>query len=1143
MAYVVPIHGASSIRHAIKARFIKLDEDCLIVAKANRLELYTQSADGLVLQHSSTVYGRITALQKLPRPDPALTDVLFVGTDQYAYFSLTWDAVHNQLRTERKYIDLADGSLREAHSDDRCLLDPSGSFLTLEVYEGVVSVVPLVSADTHNKRSRSAAAHVTPSATLEQLGEPLQVRIEELMVRSSAFLDQEASHAPRLALLYEDSQGKARLKLRDLKYTHAAVSGDGGSAAELKDVTTLSGELDLGASLLIPVPRPLGGLLILGESTIKYVDVSQNEIISRPLAESTVFVAWVQVDGQRWLLADDYGRLFFLMLVLDPDNAVEAWKVDLLGQTSRASVLVYLDGGLVFVGSHQGDSQVIQIREGGFDLVQTIANIAPILDFTVMDLGDRSGEAREFSSGQTRIVTGSGAFGDGSLRSVRSGVGIEDLGVLASMEHITDLWGLRAACPEPFSDTLLVSFVNESRVFHFSPEGDVEEKEEGFLGLVFSQSTLLAANLPGNRIIQVTENMAKIIDLDSSMTTWQSSHEDSAITSASANDDYLVLVFGGIRLICVSLSSYEEVGSKDFEADNQVSGMTIPASPAQACIVCLPQSAEIVILDLPDLKVQNKQTLGEPGEAIPRSVIVAEILYDQSPTLFVSMADGTVFSFSFSLEAFTISNSSKITLGSEQPLFKKLPRGNGQYNVFATCDHPSLIYASEGRIVYSAVDSDSASRICNLNTQAYPGSIALSNQRELKIAIVDEERTTQIHTLPMHASVRRLAYSPVEKAFGLGTVTRTISNGVEKVSSSFVLADEILFRPLSTHELRSDELVESVIRSQIPDGEDEVGNTVFRDLFFVGTAFLDDVGDDNVRGRILAFEVNRSRELALLVDKPVLGACRTLAVMDNDKLVAGLVKSVSIFRIVRDSFGNIELLKQTAYRTSTAPIDVSVTENTIAVADVMKSVSLVQYTPAEEGALEPKFEEVARHYQTLWSTAVGHIEENVYLLAEAEGNLVVLQRNTTGVTESDRKRLQPTSEMRLGEMVNRIHPITVQAPAKAAVSARALLATVDGSIYLFGLINPTYIDLLLRLQAIMASVTVSPGEIPFTKYRAFRTTVRQSDEPFRFVDGELIERFLGCAPSTQEEIASRLDDQNITVASLKEMIDELRRMH
>lgn len=643
-----------------------------------------------------------------------------------------------------------------------------------------------------------------------------------------------------------------------------------------------------------------GGLLILGESTIKYVDDSRNETISRPLEQSTVFVAWEQVDGQRWLLADDYGRLFFLMLMLDADNAVETWKVDLLGATSRASVLVYLGAGIVFVGSHQGDSQVIKIVEGSFEVIQTISNIAPILDFTIMDLGTRSSDSQthEFSSGQARIVTGSGAFNDGSLRSVRSGVGMEDLGVLAQMQHIIDLWSLRVSCSEQFSDTLLVSFVNETRVFGFSPDGEVEEKDE-FFGFHLSESTLLASNLPNNRVVQVTESWAKVADLDGGMVVWEwAPTNEVAITAAALNDDHLVLVLGGQDVVSFGLANEISLsGTKHFDADNQISGVTITSSPTQACILCLPQSGEVVVADLPSLNIRQTENLGTAGDAIPRSAIVAELADNMPPALFVSMADGSVFSFSFNTADFSLSNSNILILGSEQPSFKKLPRGDGKFNVFATCDHPSLIYASEDRIVYSAVNSDQATRVCNLNTEAFPGSIAVATPDELKIALVDRERTTQIQTLSMHSTVRRVAYSPSEKAFGIGTIKRTIDNGVESVNSQFVLADEILFRRLSAFDLDPDELVESVIRGGFDDGQDELGNTRRKDLFFVGTAFLDDAGQDNVRGRILVFEVSESRTLNKLAELTVRGACRALAML-SDKLVAALVKTVRIFNIV-----------------------------------------------------------------------------------------------------------------------------------------------------------------------------------------------------------------------------------------------------
>ncbi|KAK2776721.1 hypothetical protein FQN52_003288 [Onygenales sp. PD_12] len=1168
MAYVVPIHNASSVRHALKLQFLRPEEDCLVVAKSNRLEFYTQTPDGLSLQHSKAIYGKVTLLSKLSRPplsppdQPHIltpqTDILFVGTDRFTYFTLSWDATNNQLHTERTYVDLADPSSRELQFSQRCLIDPSGKYMTLELYEGIVTVIPIGQPEKQQReKGRGKRPNQVVPQKVGELGEPCQARIEELAVRSSAFLHTEADQKPRLALLYEDTQGKVRLKVRELLFSMGGAGvggGAGGGAvgneADLKGLTVLTEELDLGASFLIPVPAPLGGLLVLGETSIKYLDDTQNETISQPLDEATIFVAWEQVDGQRWLLADDYGRLFFLMLVLDPSNVVESWELHSLGETSRASVMVYLGGGVTFIGSHQGDSQLIRIVERSFEVLQTFSNIAPILDFTIMDLGGRSGEnqTHEFSSGQARIVTGSGAFNDGSLRSVRSGVGMEELGVLGAMEHITDLWALRVSCPEGFSDTLIVSFVDETRIFIFSPDGEVEEKDE-FLGLGLTESTLLAANLPNDRILQVTENTVRVAEIESGMVMWEwSPASQKAITAASTNDEHLVLMVGGQVLMMFDIrGEIKHAGQKDFGEDTQVSGVTVTSSPVQACIVCLPHTAEVAVMSLEDLAIRHRTSLGEREEAFPRSVLVAEVLPESPATLFVSMADGSVFSFSFNASDYSLAGMSKLVLGSEQPSFKKVPRGDGLYNVFATCEQPSLIYAAEGRIVYSAVNSDQATRICHFNSEAYPGSIALATPAELKIAVVDAERTTQIQTLPIGETVRRVAYSASEKAFGIGTIKRTLADGAEQVASRFMLADEIMFRELDAFSLNADELVESVIRAKFPDGKDGEGNVLYKDLFIVGTAYLDDVGEGSVRGRILAFEVTGSRQLAMVCELPVKGACRALAIV-QDRIVAALVKTVVVYTVSRGQFNDYTLTKTATYRTSTAPIDIAVTGNLIVVADLMKSISIVEYTPGDKG-LPDSLTEVARHFQTLWSTAVAPIAENTFLESDAEGNLIVLNRNVNGVTEDDKRRLQVTGEMLLGEMVNRIRPVGVQMSAAgeaAVVTPRAFLGTVEGSIYLFALINPSYTDLLMRLQSAMASLVTTPGHMPWSRFRAFKSTVRRAEEPFRFVDGELIERFLGCAGEVQEEIVRGVvaeGGEEVSVEKVRVVVEGLRRMH
>lgn len=237
------------------------------------------------------------------------------------------------------------------------------------------------------------------------------------------------------------------------------------------------------------------------------------------------------------------------------------------------------------------------------------------------------------------------------------------------------------------------------------------------------------------------------------------------------------------------------------------------------------------------------------------------------------------------------------------------------------------------------------------------------------------------------------------------------------------------------------------------------------------------------------------------------------------------------------------LVKKAAYRTATAPIDVTVTGNTIAVTDLMKSVSLVEYRKGAAGTPD-SLSEVARHFETLWGTAIANVADNTYLESDAEGNLVVLQHDINGFSAEDKRRLRVTSEMLLGEMVNRIRRIDVTPTPGAIVIPRAFLATVEGSIYLFALIAPGKQDLLIRMQGKMADMVKSPGDVPFAKYRGFRSQVRDMGEegPSRFVDGELIERFLDCDEAVQKEVIKDLPG-GLELEEMRGMVEALRRIH
>ena len=631
------------------------------------------------------------------------------------------------------------------------------------------------------------------------------------------------------------------------------------------------------------------GLLILAETSITYLDDVNGAILSEPLEEATQFVAWAQVDNQRWAIADDSGKLYLLMLLLDDRNDFDGWRLDAIGHASRASVLVYLDEGYLFVGSHLGDSQVVKIQKQGIEVVQTISNIAPVLDFTIMDMGNRSGEGQtnEYSSGQARIVTGSGAFQDGSLRSVRSGVGLEEQGLLGEMDHATDLFSLRTNEASANVDLLVVSFIGETRLFQFQPDGEVEEKAE-YKNLVLSEGTLLAANLSNGLLLQVTASSARLTESEKGMllSEWSSPH-GYPITAASANDQNLMLSVKGLEVLILDLKMDLNVRARKlFTEEDQIACIHVSHILSDICILGFWQSASIAILRIDTLETLQKVVVSNEAVSVPRSILLAQVLAEQPPTLFVAMADGEVITFSTNPTNFALSSKKITVLGTQQASFKALPRSDGLSNVFATCEHPSLIYGSEGRIVYSAVTAEKASCICSFDSEAYPAAIAIATPEDVRIALVDTERTTHVQTLPIGETVRRIAYSPKLKAFGIGTIHRSLRQSQEFIKSHFKLTDEVLFKELDTYALNEEELVESVIRADI---REDSGELVER--FVVGTAYLDDEFTDSTRGRIIVFAVTSERKLRVITELPLKGACRVLGAISGN-IVAGLVKTV-----------------------------------------------------------------------------------------------------------------------------------------------------------------------------------------------------------------------------------------------------------
>lgn len=159
---------------------------------------------------------------------------------------------------------------------------------------------------------------------------------------------------------------------------------------------------------------------------------------------------------------------------MDDYIEVKDLKLELLGETSIAHCLTYLDNGVVFIGSALGDSQLVKLNtetnEDGshVHVMETFTNLGPIVDMVVVDLERQ---------GQGQLVTCSGALKEGSLRIIRNGIGIHEHATISDLVGIMGIWPLRLRKTlRNYDDALLLSFVGQSRILALTGE-EVEETD------------------------------------------------------------------------------------------------------------------------------------------------------------------------------------------------------------------------------------------------------------------------------------------------------------------------------------------------------------------------------------------------------------------------------------------------------------------------------------------------------------------------------------------------------------------------------------------------------------------------------------------------------------------------------------------
>ncbi|KAJ7163276.1 mono-functional DNA-alkylating methyl methanesulfonate N-term-domain-containing protein [Mycena filopes] len=573
MKIVSTFHRPSSVLCSLKCQLTSTGFEHLVVAKLDGIEVYSVQPGGLKHQCRWNVWGNILAVKSVPthdssrsnlivmldHPDPEL---IFLTYEQPAGADGTLSITHRLELVEHN------SNQRPAEFFNDLLVHPDGNLALISCYSGKLKLVAL-------KEGKFVSAS--------------DASIMELSVLSIAFLPSRDECS--IAIAYLDHNHRVQLHARTVfeldNSSDYDISPEPSTVLHSTPISskTLPYPEDV-VPKLIPVPCPrdaddsdenesfIGGVLLVGGTRILLFEVvsadgqakqknkrrklerdkasgkkaveekalkKEDERNSRkrkpkafvdwPWSEIT---SWCAVDGEpfRYLIGDSFGRLSMLSLHDVPKNGLVLIP---LGETSPPMTLTYLANQVLYVGSHAGDSQLVEISatslssadeptlpippeittvpaarlappsakgkgreehsetlrdcvldvKGSFlRVIETFKNVAPILDATLVDIE---------KSGHPQIVICSGGQNTGSIHVMRKGSDFQQLATVSGMPHTIGVFALRRTYDDVFDSHVLVSTLQRTQAFELGTRSDTFEAVEG--GAFVNERTLAARNI------------------------------------------------------------------------------------------------------------------------------------------------------------------------------------------------------------------------------------------------------------------------------------------------------------------------------------------------------------------------------------------------------------------------------------------------------------------------------------------------------------------------------------------------------------------------------------------------------------------------------------------------------------------------
>lgn len=846
--YHVTTQRSTSVTKALTGNFTSPNDLNLLIIKNSYLELYDVTSEGLKLIHDVPLNASVlTALffrQKLWR-----RDFLFILTHKADIAIIECIRKNDSIEfVTIMSASIADSAARMLDQGFDALVDPGATYIVIRMYYGMLKLIPI--ANLSGPRD--------PLNKVDQQAMSISVRIEETQIVDMVFLHGYAT--PTFALIYEDDM-VASIKMYDIF----------GKDPILRSVPVNVDSIETSSKILIPVPAPYNGFILVGDSIICY-HTRETFHISQyiPQAQNSRIVCYAKVDSRRYLLGDIAGRLYMVHLLPQDEKTIRpipstsrdmthasprigSIRIELLGETAIPESIVYLDNGVVFIGSYLGDSQLIQLnpeidpdKNSYITILEEFTNIGPIVDMVFFE-----------NDGQSQLITCSGCYKEGSLRVIRNGIGIQERATIDRVD-IKGVWCFQLKS-DTYDDSIIVSLINRSQLACIAEDCLASLTLEGFIlaeqtlhcDVVYPsgykqnpRSLLLQATTYGLRLIGIQGLMGR-----GCLAKWRSP-TDRSVSSLASHGDYVVVASGSdlfaLRITgtpeapeftqignaalphevaCVDLTPFDRsvaakaaiyssafqspvssvkpsvrIGNNEEEAmDSSNSGDPLDDLEPEYVVVGMWMGHGVALLKLPSLEVVCIEPLPTmtptSGIAIlPRSITIAQ--FEGLTYLFTVTGDGSLYYYNLdcSTEKIVIREAKRLSAGTGPQMRLTQWRSHGKRNVFVCSNRPCIVYSNRHKLVFSNVNIKEVSFMSPLNGFHYKDCICMVTPSGLMIGSVDNLQKLHVRRIPLNETPRRLALQSATNSLGVISCRREVfqeGTGFKPIRTSASLSPKV----------------------------------------------------------------------------------------------------------------------------------------------------------------------------------------------------------------------------------------------------------------------------------------------------------------------------------------------------------------